>query len=216
MRITIYTRNDCVQCHATKRAMENRGFDFEMINVDRVPEAAEALRAQGFRQLPVVIAGDLSWSGFRPDMINRLHPATRGQCMSQLVYFSSSSENTQRFIERLGLPAVRIPLNERERIQVDEPYILIVPSYGGGGTAGAVPRQVIRFLNDEHNRALLRGVIASGNRNFGEAYGRAGDVIARKCGVPWLYRFELMGTQSDIENVRKGVTEFWQRQPQNA
>ncbi len=31
MRITIYTRNDCVQCHATKRAMENRGFDFEMI-----------------------------------------------------------------------------------------------------------------------------------------------------------------------------------------
>ena len=87
---------------------------------------------------------------------------------------------------------------------------------GCGGTAGAVPRQVIRFLNDEHNRALLRGVIASGNRNFGEAYGRAGDVIARKCGVPWLYRFELMGTQSDIENVRKGVTEFWQRQPQNA
>ncbi|MEN1205669.1 class Ib ribonucleoside-diphosphate reductase assembly flavoprotein NrdI, partial [Pseudomonas aeruginosa] len=86
----------------------------------------------------------------------------------------------------------------------------------GGGTAGAVPRQVIRFLNDEYNRALLRGVIASGNRNFGEAYGRAGDVIARKCGVPWLYRFELMGTQSDIENVRKGVTEFWQRQPQNA
>ena len=65
-------------------------------------EAAEALRAQGFRQLPVVIAGDLSWSGFRPDMINRLHPAPRGQCMSQLVYFSSSSENTQRFIERLG------------------------------------------------------------------------------------------------------------------
>ena len=116
--------------------------------------------------------------------------------MSQLVYFSSSSENTQRFIERLGLPAVRIPLNERERIQV--------------------PRQVIRFLNNEHYRALLRGVIASGNRNFGEAYGRAGDVIAQKCGVPWLYRFELMGTQSDIENVRKGVTEFWQRQPQNA
>lgn len=85
--------------------------------------------------------------------------------MSQLVYFSSSSENTQRFIERLGLPAVRIPLNERERIQVDEPYILIVPSYGGGGTAGAVPRQVIRFLNDEHNRrcfaALLLRVIAT-------------------------------------------------------
>lgn len=136
--------------------------------------------------------------------------------MSTLVYFSSSSENTQRFITRLGLPAVRIPLNERERIQVDEPYILVVPSYGGGGTAGAVPRQVIRFLNDEHNRSLIRGVIASGNRNFGEAYARAGDIVSAKCGVPYLYRFELMGTRQDIENVRKGVSEFWQRQPQNA
>ncbi|HEY2451721.1 MAG TPA: class Ib ribonucleoside-diphosphate reductase assembly flavoprotein NrdI [Scandinavium sp.] len=135
--------------------------------------------------------------------------------MSILVYFSSSSENTLRFIERLGLPAVRIPLNERERIQVDAPYILVLPSYGGGGTAGAVPRQVIRFLNDPHNRALIRGVIASGNRNFGEAFAWAGDVIAQKCSVPYLYRFELMGTANDIDNVRKGVSEFWQRQPQN-
>lgn len=99
--------------------------------------------------------------------------------MSALVYFSSSSENTHRFMQRLGLPATRIPLNERERIQVDEPYILVVPSYGGGGMAGAVPRQVIRFLNDEHNRARIRGVIASGNRNFGDARGCAGDVIAQ-------------------------------------
>ena len=136
--------------------------------------------------------------------------------MSLIVYFSSSSENTHRFVQRLALPAVRIPLNERERIQEDEPYILIVPSYGGGGTAGAVPRQAIRFLNDPHNRRLIRGVIAAGNRNFGEAYGRAGEVIAQKCGVPYLYRFELMGTQQDVDNVRKGVSEFWQRQPQNA
>ncbi|MGR4050991.1 class Ib ribonucleoside-diphosphate reductase assembly flavoprotein NrdI [Kosakonia cowanii] len=136
--------------------------------------------------------------------------------MSTLVYFSSSSENTHRFIVRLGLPAVRIPLNERERIQVDEPYILVVPSYGGGGTAGAVPRQVIRFLNDPHNRALIQGVIAAGNRNFGDAFCRAGDVIAQKCAVPYLYRFELMGTAQDIINVRTGVSEFWQQQPQRA
>ena len=135
--------------------------------------------------------------------------------MSLIVYFSSSSENTHRFVQRLGLPAVRIPLNERERIQVDEPYILIVPSYGGGGTAGAVPRQAIRFLNDPHNRQRIRGVIAAGNRNFGEAYGRAGHVIKQKCGVPYLYRFELRGTPQDVDNVRKGVSELWQRQPQN-
>lgn len=131
--------------------------------------------------------------------------------MSQLVYFSSLSENTLRFVERLGLPARCIPLDFKQRLEVTDPYILIVPSYGGGGIAAAVPAQVIRFLNNPNNRALLRGVIASGNRNFGEGFCRAGDVIAQKCQVPYLYRFELLGTDQDIENVRKGVNEFWQR-----
>lgn len=72
MSIIIYTRNNCVQCHATKRAMESRGVAFEMVNIDLVPEAADTLRERGFRQLPVVIAGETSWSGFRPDMINGL------------------------------------------------------------------------------------------------------------------------------------------------
>lgn len=72
MRITIYTRNDCVQCHATKRAIESSGFTYELINLDLTPEAADELRALGFRQLPVVVTEQESWSGFRPDMINRL------------------------------------------------------------------------------------------------------------------------------------------------
>ncbi|EPP1034792.1 glutaredoxin-like protein NrdH [Cronobacter turicensis] len=72
MRITIYTRNDCVQCHATKRALESRRIAFDTINLDEQPEAVDSLRAQGFRQLPVVMTDALSWSGFRPDMINRL------------------------------------------------------------------------------------------------------------------------------------------------
>ena len=54
--------------------MESRGFAFEMVNIEQHPDAAEMLREQGFRQLPVVIAGETRWSGFRPDMINRLRP----------------------------------------------------------------------------------------------------------------------------------------------
>ncbi|PUZ09881.1 NrdH-redoxin, partial [Cronobacter sakazakii] len=46
MRITIYTRNDCVQCHATKRALESRGIAFDTINLDEQPEAIDTLRAQ--------------------------------------------------------------------------------------------------------------------------------------------------------------------------
>lgn len=134
--------------------------------------------------------------------------------MNPLVYFSSQSENTHRFIARVGLPALRIPIAEDQPVlSVAQPFILVVPSYGGGSSKGAVPHQVIRFLNDANNRASLRGVIAAGNMNFGTAYCLAGDIIAQKCQVPYLYRFELLGTPEDVINVRKGVTQFWQQHP---
>lgn len=133
--------------------------------------------------------------------------------MADLVYFSSASGNTRRFVEKLGLPAHRIPLYAKEEpLVVDEPYVLIVPTYGGGPETRAVPKQVIRFLNDERNRRHIRGVIAAGNTNFGEAYGIAGDIIARKLHVPHLYRFELFGTPDDVIAVREGLEQFWKQQ----
>jgi protein involved in ribonucleotide reduction len=135
--------------------------------------------------------------------------------MTNLVYFSSISGNTKRFIEKLGRPAVRIPLHSREdALRVDEPYVLVVPTYGGGDGKGAVPKQVIRFLNDPHNRALIRGVISAGNTNFGKAFGLAGDIIAAKTGVPHLYRFEVFGTPDDVRAVNDGLDAFWSTQQQ--
>ena len=128
-----------------------------------------------------------------------------------VVYFSSASENTHRFVGKLGLPSVRIPLRVgQEDLRVDREYVLLVPTYGGGNCRGAVPKQVIRFLNDARNRSLCRGVIASGNTNFGEAYCIAGDIISAKLGVPFLYRYELLGTPTDVERVTRGLEELWQ------
>ena len=133
-----------------------------------------------------------------------------------LVYFSSVSENTHRFVQKLGLDAIRIPLHGR--IRMGETYVLVLPTYGGGratpnlNAGGYVPKQVIAFLNDEHNRSLLRGVIAAGNTNFGAEFCYAGDVVSRKCGVPYLYRFELMGTDDDVQAVRAGLADFWKDQ----
>lgn len=134
--------------------------------------------------------------------------------MASLVYFSSASENTHRFVQKLQHPARRIPLRPADPfLSVREPYVLLVPTYGGGHDGGAVPRQVVRFLNDEANRSLIRGVIAAGNTNFGSAYCIAGDIVAAKCQVPYLFAFELMGTTEDVERVREGLERFWQRQP---
>ena len=130
--------------------------------------------------------------------------------MTNLVYFSSVSGNTHRFVEKLGMPAQRIPLYPRqERLVAYEEFVLVVPTYGGGNGRGAVPKQVITFLNDERNRSLIRGVISGGNTNFGEAYCLAGDIVSAKCRVPHMYKFELFGTPRDVQRVHDGLEEFW-------
>ncbi|QDY71664.1 class Ib ribonucleoside-diphosphate reductase assembly flavoprotein NrdI [Qingshengfaniella alkalisoli] len=137
--------------------------------------------------------------------------------MGGLFYFSSPSGNTHRFISRLGLSACRIPYRaSEEMIAVDRPFVLISPTYSDGEGRGAVHKQVIRFLNNADTRKNLRGIIATGNRNFGQYFAHAGDVISAKCGVPLLYRFELSGTETDIARVRAGLDKFWTRQPLSA
>ncbi len=135
--------------------------------------------------------------------------------VTNLIYFSSVSEYTHRFVQKLELPAQRIPLRPSDEfLYASEPYVLLTPTYGGGNEGGAVPRQVIKFLNNETNRSLIRGVMAAGNTNFGEAYCIAGPIISAKCQVPYLYGFELLGTSSDVQRVREGLNQFWLRQQQ--
>lgn len=86
-----------------------------------------------------------------------------------------------------------------------------MPTYGGGNPKKALPPQVRRFLNDRDNRGYIRGVIASGNTNFGDAFCAAGHIIAAKCRVPLMYCFELMGTPEDRQRVRAGLADFFSR-----
>ena len=128
-----------------------------------------------------------------------------------IVYFSGASGFTHKFIEKLGLPAQRIPLlsKEAELFTVDEDFVLIVPSYGSN-TQGYVPRQVVKFLNNKANRDKLRGVIGAGNTNFGSEYCLAANIVSEKCQVPILYRFELAGTPEDVSTTRERIEKFWE------
>ncbi|MHA7295267.1 class Ib ribonucleoside-diphosphate reductase assembly flavoprotein NrdI [Arthrobacter sp. HLT1-21] len=137
-----------------------------------------------------------------------------GVTNARLIYFSSSSDNTHRFVQKLDaamdVESARMPLLTRNpTLKALRPFVLVLPTYGGVSGRGAVPKQVIKFLNDEGNRSLIRGVVGAGNTNFGETYCLAADIIAAKCGVPVLYRFELMGTSEDVDRVAQGLEAFW-------
>jgi protein involved in ribonucleotide reduction len=125
-----------------------------------------------------------------------------------IVYFSNYSGNTKRFVEKLGEDAaIRIPVSRTDRsITVDQPYVLLVPTYGGGEGRAAIPRQVRLFLNIKENRKLLRGVIGFGNTNFGEHFCKAADLISAKTGVPVIARVEIFGTEDDVNKVKERLT----------
>lgn len=129
-----------------------------------------------------------------------------------IIYFSGATEFTHRFVEKLGLPAERIPLMTKEvpDFIAEEEFVLITPTYESK-TQGYVPRQVTLFLNNPANRAKMRAVIGTGNMNFGVDYTVAADKISEKVGIPVLYRLELAGTEEDVIIVKRGLEEFWQK-----
>ena len=110
-----------------------------------------------------------------------------------LVFFSTKSGNTKRFTERFSFENQQIPLNVQDQITVNQSYVLVIPTYGGGTDKGSVPKQVIHFLNNPENRKHLKGVISTGNRNFGKYFCLAGKKVSDKCNVPNIASIELFG-----------------------
>lgn len=72
MTITVYSKPACVQCNATYRALDKKGVAYDVIDITEDAEALARVKDLGYMQAPVVIAGDDSWSGFRPDKIDEV------------------------------------------------------------------------------------------------------------------------------------------------
>ena len=70
--ITVYTKPACVQCNATKKALDKAGLEYELVDISLDDEARDYVMALGHLQVPVVVAGEDHWSGFRPDRIRSL------------------------------------------------------------------------------------------------------------------------------------------------
>lgn len=123
--------------------------------------------------------------------------------MTRWVYYSSRSGNTEKLLRQAGLPALRIPQEvDAPMPAVDGPFVLVTPSFGDSTGKGAVPKPVIRFLNDPQRRQWLRAVVGCGDRNFGALFAQASEVVARKCGVPLLLRIEMSGTARDWQRLQ--------------
>lgn len=79
MKITVYTKNNCMQCEMTKKILKDKGIEFEAININEVSEEEsdkiiDYIKEElGFSAMPVVLTeGKEPFAGFRPDKLAEL------------------------------------------------------------------------------------------------------------------------------------------------
>ena len=110
-----------------------------------------------------------------------------------MIVYASRTGNVRSVVSKLSKESIEIS----DELQVSEPYLLFTYTDG----LGDVPSKVARFL--EQNGELCKGVVVSGNSNFGtRLFGAAGDKIASTYQVPLVRKLDLRGYQADYEAIQ--------------
>ena len=112
------------------------------------------------------------------------------------IVFDSKTGNVERFMARLqDFQTIKIVPG----LIVNEPFMLVTYTTGFGN----VPQTVKDFLHRNH--PFLCGVSASGNKNWGDLFAQSADTISKAYMVPILSKFEMAGTDIDIEYFKERV-----------
>ncbi|MDN4495260.1 class Ib ribonucleoside-diphosphate reductase assembly flavoprotein NrdI [Ureibacillus aquaedulcis] len=111
-----------------------------------------------------------------------------------MIAYASRTGNVRYVVSKLQGDAIEI----EEGLQLDKPYLLITYTDG----LGDIPMKVAHFL--EENSALCKGVVVSGNSNFGNhVFGGAGDKIASRYQIPLVRKLDLRGYGGDYEAIQQ-------------
>lgn len=77
--VTLYSKEDCVQCDMTKKVLKMKGLTWDEKKVDVDDSALEYVKNMGYLAAPVVVVGFAHetmggehWSGFRPELLRAL------------------------------------------------------------------------------------------------------------------------------------------------
>ncbi|HFH9922223.1 TPA: glutaredoxin-like protein NrdH [Streptococcus suis] len=70
--VTIYSKNDCVQCKMSKKFLDQHGVEYKEINLDEQPEFIDHVKGLGFSAAPVIETENDVFSGFQPAKLKDL------------------------------------------------------------------------------------------------------------------------------------------------
>jgi protein involved in ribonucleotide reduction len=129
-----------------------------------------------------------------------IHMRMECGCMNNIIIaYDSKTGNVQRFINKvkneLDIETVKI----HEDLIIQKPFILVTYTTG----FGQIPKTTKSFLMKNHQYMIA--VASSGNMNWGMKFAVAADEISKKYSVPIILKFELSGTQKDVQRFIKEV-----------
>ncbi|WP_159593237.1 glutaredoxin-like protein NrdH [Streptococcus halichoeri] len=70
--ITVYSKNNCMQCKMTKKFLEQNGAAYQEINIDEMPEKIDYVKRLGFTSVPVIETAEHVFSGFQPAKLKEM------------------------------------------------------------------------------------------------------------------------------------------------
>lgn len=109
-----------------------------------------------------------------------------------MIAFASRTGNVRHIVSKLQLPSIEITQN----LIVNEPFLVFTYTDG----LGDVPQLVSNFM--EKNFKNCRGIIASGNSNFGHhVFCHSANKLSEKYQIPIVRKIELRGFQKDYDAI---------------
>ena len=70
--VTVYSKNNCVQCKMTKRFLDSNKIAYREINLDEQPEYIEQVKELGFSDATIIQTPTEVFSGFQPAKLKKL------------------------------------------------------------------------------------------------------------------------------------------------
>lgn len=120
------------------------------------------------------------------------------------IYYDSKTGNVRRFSEKVKKERpewVLVKVEEDTVVENEGHFITYTTSIG------KIPQKTISFFKNENNRKYIKSVSSSGNMNWGKFFAIAADKISRDYKIPVGIKFELSGTNIDVEKFIQCVEE---------
>lgn len=111
-----------------------------------------------------------------------------------MILYASRTGNVRYIVNQLGIDNLEI----EDGLVVSDPFFIFTYTDG----LGDVPKKVAAFMKDNHK--LCRGIIASGNTNFGvNVFCGSADKLSEMYNLPIIHKLELRGFSKDYDHIRE-------------